>query len=501
MQNMKLHIVLFGVLTGIFLNGCQKGLKQSHDVDADLRQRISINSDWRFMKYSASEEADHLIYAARPEVANSEDGRPADAKPTEAVAINSTQEVLKPRILPTGNNFIKDPSKRYARPEGNPGGDFPYVLMEFDESSWEKVNLPHDWAIDGPFYEGEGIRDAPAYEGLPGIRTSPLCPLFHETFPDKLIISSENAAALSSRGEYTFPVTEGMSAPVKDGFGANSERQQVSGYELYMTPFGSSADKVFAPLDKHPFVAGGFVWSGWDYLGEPTPYYSARSSYCGVIDLAGFRENRFYLYQSYWRPELAMAHIVPHWTRLDRIGKVTPVYVFTSGDQAELFVNGRSLGRKRKGEYEYRLRWDSVVYEPGHLKVVTYKNGSDWAIDSIITDGEAVRLELRVDRDVIKGNGADLSFETVRVLDVNNVLVPDADNLISFEISGPGEIMATDNGVPTSFNPFPSHERKVFHGLALVIVRSAQNNAGQINITAKSKGLKEDQIVINSQVL
>lgn len=454
MQNMKLHIVLFGVLTGIFLNGCQKDLKQSHDVDADLRQRISINSDWPFMKYSASEEADHLIYAARPEVANSEDGRPADAKPTEAVAINFTQEVLKPWILPTGNNFVKHPSKRYAHPEG-----------------------------------------------LPGIRTSPLCPLFHDTFPDKLSISRKNAAALSSRGEYTFPVTEGMSAPVKDGFGANSERQQVSGYELYMTPFGSSADKVFAPLDKHPFVAGGFVRSGWDYLGEPTPYYSARSSYCGVIDLAGFRENRFYLYQSYWRPELAMAHIVPHWTRLDRIGKVTPVYVFTSGDQAELFVNGRSLGRKRKGEYEYRLRWDSVVYEPGHLKVVTYKNGSDWAIDSIITDGEAVRLELRVDRDVIKGNGADLSFETVRVLDVNNVLVPDADNLISFEISGPGEIMATDNGVPTSFNPFPSHERKVFHGLALVIVRSAQNNAGQINITAKSKGLKEDQIVINSQVL
>lgn len=142
-------------------------------------------------------------------------------------------------------------------------------------------------------------------------------------------------------------------------------------------------------LERHLYVAGGFVWSGWDYLGEPTPYYSARSSYYGVIDLAGFKKNRFYLYQSQWRPELKMAHIIPHWTWPDRIGKVTPVHVFTSGDEAELFLNGVSLGRKKKGNFDYRLRWDNVVYEPGVLKVIAYKVNKEWAIDSVKTAGKA----------------------------------------------------------------------------------------------------------------
>ncbi|MCC5023001.1 MAG: hypothetical protein J6386_09510 [Candidatus Synoicihabitans palmerolidicus] len=136
-------------------------------------------------------------------------------------------------------------------------------------------------------YQGEGIRNAPAYAHLQGIRTSPLYPAFHAAFPDKIISSSENAAAISSRGEYLFPVSDGISAPVADGFGGDPVRAHVSAYELYTAPFGSSADKVLGSLARHPFVAGGFVWSGWDYLGEPTPYYSARSSYFGVIDLAG----------------------------------------------------------------------------------------------------------------------------------------------------------------------------------------------------------------------
>jgi beta-galactosidase len=190
-----------------------------------------------------------------------------------------------------------------------------------------------------------------------------------------VILSSENAAALSSRGTYLFPVTDGISAPIKDGFGGDTKNRYVSAYELYTADFGSSADKVFASLDQHPYVAGGFVWSGWDYLGEPTPYYSSRSSYFGIIDLAGFKKDRFYLYQSYWRPDLPMAHILPHWTWPERIGQITPVHVFTSGDEAELFLNGTSLGRKKKGDYEYRLRWDDVVYQAGQLSVVAYKDG------------------------------------------------------------------------------------------------------------------------------
>jgi beta-galactosidase len=345
-------------------------------------------------------------------------------------------------------------------------------------------------------YQGEGIRDAPAYEGLRGIRTAPIYPAFHKMLPHKVIISSENAAALSSRGTYTFPVTNGISAPVKDGFGGNYEIHQVSAYELYTAPFGSSADKVFGSLDKHPYVAGGFVWSGWDYLGEPTPYYSARSSYYGVIDLAGFRKNRFYLYQSHWRPDLKMARIIPHWTWPDREGEVTPVHVFTSGDEAELFLNGESLGKRSKGHFDYRLRWDSVIYKPGVLKVVTYKDGDEWATDSVRTAGNAAKLELISDRKKLKADGRDLAFVTVRVLDLNNILVPNARNLVSFDISGPGEIIATDNGDPTDFTTFPSKNRKTFNGLALVIIKSKKHTAGNIVLSAQSTSLKSTQIIV-----
>ena len=172
---------------------------------------------------------------------------------------------------------------------------------------------------------------------------------------------------------------------MRDGRGGDSKIRQVSAYELHAVDFGSSADKVFGSLERHPFVAGEFVWTGWDYLGEPTPYYDSRSSYFGIIDLAGFKKDRFYLYQAHWRPDLPMAHILPHWTWPERVGQVTPVHVFTSGDEAELFLNGRSLGRKKKGPYEYRLRWDDVVYEPGALEVVAYKNGRRWATDVVKT--------------------------------------------------------------------------------------------------------------------
>ena len=347
-------------------------------------------------------------------------------------------------------------------------------------------------------YQGEGIRDAPEYAGLQGIRTSPLYPAFHAAFPDKLILSSENAAALSSRGEYLFPVTGAISAPVRDGAGGDPARRHVSAYELYTAPFGSSADKVFGSLDRHPYVAGGFVWSGWDYLGEPTPYYSARSSYFGVIDLAGFRKDRFYLYQSQWRPELPMAHILPHWTWPERVGQVTPVHVFTSGDAAELFLNGRSLGRKTKGPYEYRLRWDDVVYQPGTLEVVSYRNGARWATAVLKTAGVPAALEAQPDRNVIQADGGDLSFVTVRVVDENGVPVPRANNRVRFSIAGPGEIVATDNGDPTNFVPFQSHEREAFNGLALVIVRAKAGQAGKIVLTAASDGLRDGVTVITA---
>lgn len=338
-------------------------------------------------------------------------------------------------------------------------------------------------------YQGEGIRNAPAYKHLKGINTAPLYPAFHDKFPDKMIISSENAAALSSRGEFIFPVAEGNTAPVSDSSGSDPHSMHVSAYELYTAPFGSSADKVFGSIEKHPYVAGGFVWSGWDYLGEPTPFYLARSSYYGTIDLAGFKKERFYLYQSHWRSDFPMAHILPHWNWPEREGLLTPVHVFTSGDEAELFLNGESLGRKKKDEFEYRLRWDDVFYEAGELTVKAYKEGEAWAEASVKTTGKPAQLKASADRDRISADGQDLSFITVKVCDPEGLVVPTAANSLRFSIDGPGEIVATDNGDPTCMTAFPSPDRDAFNGLALVIVRAKKGETGTIILKAESDEL------------
>lgn len=367
--------------------------------------------------------------------------------------------------------------------------------------NYAKPNMPITAEVEviNLNYQGEGIRNAPAYAHLNGINTPPLYPAFHETYPDKMIISSENAAALSSRGTYLFPVVDEISAPINDSIGGDPEKGYVSAYELHTANFGSSADKVFRSLDMHPYVAGGFVWSGWDYLGEPTPYYLARSSYFGLIDLAGFKKDRFYLYQSKWRPELPMAHILPHWNWPDRVGQVTPVHVFTSGDEAELFLNGKSLGRKAKGVYEYRLRWDDVIYELGELKVIAYKDGKRWAEETIKTTGTPSQLKMEVDRKAIMADGQDLAFVTVTVVDENGLDVPTANNNISFQLEGPGEIIATDNGDPTDMTPFNSQERKLFNGKVLAIIRALDEQSGSIIATVNAPNLTPTSITIESR--
>lgn len=367
--------------------------------------------------------------------------------------------------------------------------------------NYAKPDMPFPRVMDiiSLNYQGEGIRDAPAYSHLKGIRTTPLYPAFQKAFPDKLIFSSESASALSSRGSYLFPVTAGISAPVSDSTGGNPVKQQVSAYELYTAAFGSSADKVFASQDRNPYVAGEFVWSGWDYLGEPTPYYSARSSYSGIIDLAGFKKDRFYLYQSRWRPNLPMVHILPHWNWPDRMGQLTPVHVFTSGDEAELFLNGRSFGRKKKGAFEYRLRWDSIVYQPGELKVIAYKEGKRWAEETLATTGQPAQLSANADRSVIRADGSDLSFITVKVVDENGRTVPDATHAVSFSLEGPGEIVATDNGDPANLVSFASKEREAYAGLVLAIVRAQKGKPGVLKIRASAPGLKAARVEIRSR--
>ena len=358
--------------------------------------------------------------------------------------------------------------------------------------NYAKPDMPLPAVVDviSLNYQGEGIRYDGPYKGLKGITTPPLFLEFHRKFPGKTILSSENASALSSRGEYQFPVFNGNSAPVLDGQGGDSKTQQVSSYELYSVAFGSSADKVFATLAAHPYVAGGFAWTGWDYLGEPTPYYSARSSYSGIIDLAGFKKDRFYLYQAHWRPDFPMVKILPHWNWPQRMGQVTPVHVFTSGDEAELFLNGKSLGRKKKGAADYRLRWDDVVYEPGEVRVVAYKNGQRWAEDAVKTTGPATALKLTAEPGATKPTEPNLIFVTAQFTDKNGLLVPEIKSAIRFSIEGPGEILATDNGDPTSLISFASPERAAFNGRCLVIVRRKKGQKGPIKLLAQSSGLQ-----------
>lgn len=194
-----------------------------------------------------------------------------------------------------------------------------------------------------------------------------------------------------------------------------------------------------------------------------------------------------------------MAHILPHWNWPGRIGQVTPVHVFTSGDEAELFLNGRSLGKKKKAAFEYRLRWDDVRYEPGELQVIAYKNGRRWAEETVRTTGRAAQLQISADRRVITANGSDLSFVTVKITDENGRTVPDAANAVRFTLEGPGEIVATDNGDPANLVSFASKERDAYAGLVLVIVRSAKEKPGVMKVTATSPGLKKATIEIRSR--
>jgi beta-galactosidase len=224
----------------------------------------------------------------------------------------------------------------------------------------------------------------------------------------------------------------------------------------------------------------------------------SRSSYFGIIDLAGFKKDRFYLYQSRWRPELPMAHILPHWNWQDRLGEVTPVHVYTSGDEAELFLNGQSLGRRKKAKFEYRLRWDDVKYTPGELKVVAYKDGKEWAGSSVKTTGEAAKLVIKADRATITGDGRDLSFVTVTVADKDDLMVPRSKPMLKFEISGPGEIVSTDNGDPTDHTSFKSTSRAAFNGLALAIVRAKPGTSGAITLRVTGEGLAPAEIVLTA---
>jgi beta-galactosidase len=335
----------------------------------------------------------------------------------------------------------------------------------------------------------------------------------------KPVLSTESASTISSRGEYFFPVARG---------GPSEADFQISSYDVDVPGWAQTPDEEFSALDHNRPFMGEFVWTGFDYLGEPTPYNNdvnhlpglsdpvlrevarkqlaaggrvkvpSASSYFGIIDLCGFKKDRFYMYQARWRPELPMAHILPHWNWPERVGLVTPVHVYTSGDEAELFLNGKSLGRKKKGPFEYRLHWDDVVYAPGELRVVAYRNGKAWASDVVQTTGAPAKLLLAADRRHISADGQDLCYITVTIADGKGRLVPRTHNLVTFDLTGPGQLVAVGNGDAASHEPFQARQRRAFNGLSLAIVRGKPAQPGTITLTAHSAGLEDGKVLVST---
>ena len=305
-----------------------------------------------------------------------------------------------------------------------------------------------------------------------------------ERLPQGFILGSETASTVSTRGHYRFPDTVATNKAWPDG--------QCSGYDVEYCWWSNLPDDDWKMQDDYDWTVGEFVWTGYDYLGEPTPYdeyWPSRSSYFGICDLAGLPKDRYYLYRSHWNKNDHTIHLLPHWTWPDRKGKVTPVYCYTDYPSAELFVNGKSQGRITKSDTarldRYRLRWRDVVYQPGELKVVVYDEHGNKAGQQIVrTAGKPKRLLLEPERKTINADGNDLAYITVSLVDKKGTLCPDAANRLQFSVTGAGTYKAACNGDATSLEPFTDPQMCLFHG-QLVVVCQAGKTPGVMTLTVK----------------
>ena len=318
----------------------------------------------------------------------------------------------------------------------------------------------------------------------------------YEKLPQHIILGSETASTVSSRGVYMFPV--------ESKAGAMYDNHQSSSYDLEYCYWSNIPDLDFAADDDLPWMIGQFVWTGFDYLGEPTPYdtdaWPNHSSVFGIIDLASLPKDRFYLYRSKWNTNDATLHVLPHWNWKGREGKVTPVFVYTSYPKAELFVNGKSQGIREKNDStvlnRYRLMWNEVKYAPGELRVVAYDAQGNKAAEKVVkTAGKPHHLVATVNHSTLAADGEDLAYVTVQVADRDGNLVPTDSRLVKFTVTGAGEFLATANGDPTCLLPFQGKEMNLFSGALTAIVKAGKQ-PGSITFTAKAAGVKPATVTI-----
>ncbi len=320
----------------------------------------------------------------------------------------------------------------------------------------------------------------------------------YEKLPQRLILGSETASTVSSRGMYYFPVSFD-----KEHNQVIHPENQSSGYDNETCDWSNTPDIDFY-MDEQPWVLGQFVWTGFDYLGEPSPYdtdaWPSHSSLFGIVDLASLPKDRYYLYRSHWNKDDATLHILPHWNWKGREGQVTPVFVYTSYPKAELFINGKSQGIREKNDStlqtRYRLMWNNTRYEPGEVKVVAYDTDGNKTAEKIMrTTGKPHHIILTSNRDTLNADGDDLAYITVQIADKDGNVIPTDSRRVNFTVSGSGTFEATANGDPTSLIPFQNPEMDLFSGAATAIVRSSKK-IGDLTFSAAAKGVKPATITI-----
>jgi len=314
---------------------------------------------------------------------------------------------------------------------------------------------------------------------------------FHEVFPGGKFIASETNSAIATRGHYDMPSDSIRRWP--SGAVMNADFT-CSSYDNCSAPWGSTHEETWKIVKKNDFISGMYIWTGFDYLGEPTPYpWPARSSYFGIIDLAGFPKDAYYMYQSEWTNKDVL-HLLPHWNWKE--GDTVDVWAYTNCSDVELFLNGTSLGKKSKQGNDLHIIWQ-VSYEPGILEAVGHRNGKKLTA-TVKTASSPAKILLKADRSTIHADGKDLSFVEVTIVDKEGTMVPDADNLVQFNIKGPVFIAGVANGCQTDLSPFIANFRKAFNGKCLVILQSTEKK-GKATLVATSEGLEGESLSLDIQ--